>query len=195
MTYDLQPILQRLTRRVDGRREGKRAAKLRCDILRTLVQSPETGSKFSALKFAPGIEETCDSFLADRCMEFVNEAVSGVTAHLIEDSLPDYALSELAEIWKRTAHLFIQLHTQMMRLSWWNPSFYLGERYSGSRMKRHQSHLPGSETDNQVHLVLTPLIHGWGMEDGKRYDEFRIISKATVLVGKIASRRTDISKQ
>ena len=162
----------------------KRAAKFRCDILRTLIRSPETGNKFNELKFASGFEETCTSFLAQACPNLVNRAICGPTTRLIEHSLPTSARSELVEIWTRAAHLFIQLHTQMTELKFADTKRFIQEEFTEEWMTRHRCHPLITESHTQVHLVLTPFITLWGNEDGEDYGRCRIVSKGTVLVGK-----------
>ena len=161
----------------------KKAAKFRCDILRTFIQSPETGNKFSELKFASGVEETCTSFLAQACPDLVNRAICGPTARLIKHPPPTSALSELVEIWTQAAHLFIQLHTQMTELKFTDTKGFIRKEFTEELVTRHQCHPLSTESHTQVHLVLTPLIILWGNEDGEDYHRYRIISKGTVLVG------------
>jgi AmiR/NasT family two-component response regulator len=174
----------RIRRLIRVVRLRKKAAKFRCDILRTFIQSPETGNKFSELKFASSVEETCASFLAQACPDLVNRAIGGPTARLIEHPLRTSALSELVEIWTRAAHLFIQLHTQLAELIFTDTNQFIGEKFTEELMKRHQCHPLATESHTQVHLVLTPLIELWGNEDGEDYGSCRIVSKGTVLIGK-----------
>jgi hypothetical protein len=172
----------KLTRAVDM----KRAAKLRCDILRTLIKSPETGSKFDELTFTSGVEGTCNSFLDQLCIKFADQAISGATANLIEDTLSKFARSKLFNIWKRAAHLFIQLHAQMANLMWIDTRRFLGIPFEVSYMSMHQCHPPGSEAESHVHLILKPAIFLSGNEDGTEYKlNRRVISKASVVVGEM----------
>jgi len=161
----------------------KKAAKFRCDILRSFIQSPETGNRFNEVKFASGVEGSCTDFLAQVCPDLASRAVSEIAAPLIKQPLPPEALSELADIWTRAAHLFIQLHTQMAEIQVINPARVVGKHFSEEWMTRHQCHPRGTESYTEVHLVLTPMIRLSGNEDGDGYLQGRVLSKGTVLVG------------
>ena len=167
----------------------KRSAKFRCDILRTFIQSPETGNKFAELTFTSGIEQTCTSFLTQVCTDLVDEAISWETAKFIQDPLPDSARSELIELWKRAAHLFIQLHTQMSALLWVDTGRFLGNEFTGHLMTKHNCHPKDVEAHRQIHLMLSPIIAVWGNDDGKNYDDYRVVSKGIVLVGPVLASR------
>jgi hypothetical protein len=165
-----------------------KAAKFRCDILRSFIQSPDTGNKFSKVTFTTGIEQTCTSFLTQVCTDLVDRAISGGTARFIQDPLPDSARAELIELWIRAAHLFTQLHTQMSTLFWGTHQF-LGQGFNAKMMNKHSCHPRDAETHCEIHLMLFPCIAICENYDRQKYHNRRIISKGTVLVGPVLRKR------
>jgi hypothetical protein len=166
-----------------GAGDKRKAAKLRCDVLRALVQSPETGTKFEKLKFASGMERTCDIFLTQFSEQCVSNVLSEVS-DFVKDNLSKNASSKLVAMWCQAAHLFTQLATQMAIFRWVDPRHSVGQRFTSDWMESHlcQWHRKPNSRD-VVHLILAPSLSVFGNEDGKGYDKPRVLFKARVLMG------------
>jgi hypothetical protein len=166
-----------------GTDDIRKAAKLRCSILRALVQSPETGTKFNKLKFAPGMERTCDAFLTQFSEQCVSNVLSEVSP-FVKDNLSKNATSKLVAMWCQASHLFTQLATQMAIFHWDDPYKSVGRRFAIEWMEPHlcQSYRKRNPRD-VVHLILAPSLSVFGDEDGKEYGKLRVLLKARVIMG------------
>jgi hypothetical protein len=89
----------------------------------------------------------------------------------------------LLNCWTRAAELFVQLQTQVAKVQW-SATENLRSTVDPRFVKSHRSQaLPKGRNDGKpISLIISPIVMFFGNEDGEKYEYWRAVCKATVLV-------------
>lgn len=157
----------------------KQAQVWRSQLMRIIVGTPQSGGRFnglsSKLDVSGWIKRYCDDAL-DECGQCPEAA-------FLKSELSAESRESLLSCWTRAAELFIQLQTQVAILQWRAPDL-LRSTVNPLKVESHRSQaFPKGRNDGKpISLVISPMVTFHGNEDGERYDDWRAVCKATVLV-------------
>lgn len=157
----------------------KQAQVWRGQLMRIIVGTPQSGGRFD------GINSSLDvsSFVKHHCDDMLDELETFCEHAFLKTKLSAESRASLLGCWTRAAELFVQLQTQVAALQWKSTAILrntVNQRYVESH--RSQAFPKGRNDGRPISLVLSPMITFNGNEDGERYEDWRAVCKATILV-------------
>jgi hypothetical protein len=165
--------------------EPKQAHLWRAQFMRIVFRKLATGDKFEGIR--PG-NENLDfaNFVQRHSGNLVRDFLNGPAAPFLLPDRPDDFDKPLVECWIRAIELFTQLQTQVAHLQYFDLgiSTIEGATFNGQHVDPHrcQSYPSGRNEGKKVSLLIRPLLVFYGNEDGEKYEDSRIASKAIGLV-------------
>lgn len=157
----------------------KQAQVWRGQLMRIIVGTPQSGGRFD------GINSSLDvsSFVKRYCDDMLDDLETFCEHAFLKTKLSSESRASLLGCWTRAAELFVQLQTQVAALQWKATTILrntVNQRYVESH--RSQAFPKGRNDGKPISLVLSPMVTFNGNEDGERYEDWRAVCKATVLV-------------
>ena len=151
--------------------------------MRVLFPMTLPGGKFEGLE--PVMPEI-SACLRRKCEVFVKNLENSPMKAFFREDRTEESRAQMIDCWYRAAEIFTQLQTQLARVHWLDirqhnlDAVLFDQRYVEAH--RSQAFTAGSKEGKRIALFISPYVSLYGNEDGKRYDQERVISKALVLV-------------
>jgi len=147
--------------------------------MRIIVGTPQSGGRFD------GVSSKLDvsSFIRRYCDDMLDDFGKFCEAAFVKSQLSAESRDSLLNCWTKAAELFVQLQTQVAALQW-KMTDRLRLTVNPRFVESHRSQaFPKVRNDGKpISLVISPMVVFHGNEDGERYQDWRAVCKATVLV-------------
>lgn len=157
----------------------KQAQVWRSQMMRIIVETPQSATRFDGLVSRLGIAD----YISHYCSSVIGEFMQRPEAAFLKSRMTDESRKALLICWIRAAELFVQLQTQVAKAEW-STSQILRSAVSPLFVKSHrcQAFPKGRNDGKPISLVISPMISFFGNEDGEKYDDWRPVCRATILV-------------
>ncbi len=157
----------------------KQAHVWRSQMMRIILETPRSGGRFDGISSKLDIS----GFIKQHCDDLLDDFSQNSAAAFLKSELSIESRQSLLNCWTRAAELFIQLQTQIAKVQWSTTDALrstVNPRYVESH--RSQAFPKGRNDGKSISLVISPTVVFFGNEDGERYEDWRAVCKATILV-------------
>jgi hypothetical protein len=153
----------------------------RSQLMRILLPQPPAGGRFECIQ---PVKEEIGVHIRRDCENLIKIFELSPARVLFTSDRPNNSTSMLADSWERAARLFTQLQTQLACVQWLGPKelSLVGQLFDSTYVEAHRSQSFQANEGKSISLVISPCVVLFGNEDGKGYEERRVVAKAVVLV-------------
>ncbi|KUJ19622.1 uncharacterized protein LY89DRAFT_779557 [Mollisia scopiformis] len=159
--------------------DSKQAHVWRSQLMRIIVGTPRSSGRFDGISSEVDVSD----FIKRYCAGLIEEFEERPEAAFLKTKLSVESRESLLGCWTRAAEVFAQLQTQVAKVQW-SANEHLRSTVNPRYVESHRSQaFPKGRNDGKaISLVISPMVVFFGNEDGEKYEVWRAVCKATVLV-------------
>jgi hypothetical protein len=147
--------------------------------MRIVVGTLQSAGRFDGI----GSKLDVSGLIKRHCADLLHEFEQHPEAAFWKSEQKIESRESLLNCWTRAAELFVQLQTQVAKVQW-EATKHLRSTVNPLLVESHRSQaLPkGRNYGKPISLIISPIVAFFGNEDGEKYEDWRAVCKATVLV-------------